>query len=204
MSDSTSVSSWWLYPLNCSQGSAEVVYVRRSDALAAFKRYNNVQLDGKPMKIEEIGPNIGLPVTPRVNIVDVINGRGRRTVVMMYAIFLLFLLLLYYILLSFPLQKILQTSIHDVQFIISWHDWCLVLWALCLRLMCSFDKFRPNNYREACICHMWKFIWSIIVLNVLHCCIAKYTLFKNSLKEWFKYIKQLLDLIFSELEHEKM
>lgn len=79
--------------------------MRRSDALAAFKRYNNVQLDGKPMKIEEIGPNIGLPVTPRVNIVDVINGRGRRTVVMMYAIFLLFLLLLYYILLSFPLQK---------------------------------------------------------------------------------------------------
>lgn len=104
----------------------------------------------------------------------------------------------------FHYKKILQTSIHDVQFIISWHDWCLVLWALCLRLMCSFDKFRPNNYREACICHMWKFIWSIIVLNVLHCCIAKYTLFKNSLKEWFKYIKQLLDLIFSELEHEKM
>ena len=64
--------------------------MRRSDALAAFKRYNNVQLDGKPMKIEEIGPNIGLPVTPRVNIVDAANGRGRRTVVMMYAIFLCF------------------------------------------------------------------------------------------------------------------
>jgi RNA recognition motif-containing protein len=37
------------------QGTAEVVFVRRSDALAALKRYNNVQLDGKPMKIEFIG-----------------------------------------------------------------------------------------------------------------------------------------------------
>ncbi|KAH7655971.1 THO complex subunit 4 protein [Dioscorea alata] len=63
-------------------GSAEVVYVRRSDAMAAFKRYNNVQLDGKPMKIEEIGPNIGLPVTARVKVVGASNGRGRRTVVM--------------------------------------------------------------------------------------------------------------------------
>jgi RNA recognition motif-containing protein len=40
------------------QGTAEVVFARRSDALAALKRYNNVQLDGKPMKIEFIGTNI--------------------------------------------------------------------------------------------------------------------------------------------------
>uniref|UniRef100_A0ACD5XU25 Uncharacterized protein n=1 Tax=Avena sativa TaxID=4498 RepID=A0ACD5XU25_AVESA len=38
-----------------SKGTAEVVFARRSDALAALKRYNNVQLDGKPMKIEFIG-----------------------------------------------------------------------------------------------------------------------------------------------------
>ncbi|WOL06604.1 THO complex subunit 4D-like isoform X1 [Canna indica] len=63
-------------------GSAEVVYVRRSDAIAALKRYNNVQLDGKPMKIEVIGTNLGLPATPRVNVVGGPNGRGRRTVVM--------------------------------------------------------------------------------------------------------------------------
>ncbi|KAJ8464552.1 hypothetical protein OPV22_027104 [Ensete ventricosum] len=63
-------------------GSAEVVYTRRSDAMAALKRYNNVQLDGKPMKIEVIGTNLGLPVTPRVNVVGGPNGRGRRTVVM--------------------------------------------------------------------------------------------------------------------------
>ncbi|KAH0451074.1 hypothetical protein IEQ34_021766 [Dendrobium chrysotoxum] len=63
-------------------GSAEVVYARRSDAIAAVKRYNNVQLDGKPMKIEIIGNNLGLPITPRVNVVGGANGRGKRTVVM--------------------------------------------------------------------------------------------------------------------------
>ncbi|XP_064964203.1 THO complex subunit 4C-like isoform X3 [Musa acuminata AAA Group] len=63
-------------------GSAEVVYTRRSDAMAALKRYNNVQLDGKPMKIEVIGTNLGLPITPRVNVLGGPNGRGKRTVVM--------------------------------------------------------------------------------------------------------------------------
>ncbi|XP_020268805.1 THO complex subunit 4D-like isoform X2 [Asparagus officinalis] len=63
-------------------GSAEVVFARRSDAMAAMKRYNNVQLDGKAMKIEIIGTNLGLPVTPRINVVGGANGRGRRTVVM--------------------------------------------------------------------------------------------------------------------------
>ncbi|XP_020699399.1 THO complex subunit 4D isoform X1 [Dendrobium catenatum] len=63
-------------------GSAEVVYARRSDAIAAVKRYNNVQLDGKPMKIEIIGNNLGLPIAPRVNVVGGANGRGKRTVVM--------------------------------------------------------------------------------------------------------------------------
>ncbi|KAF8698035.1 hypothetical protein HU200_035546 [Digitaria exilis] len=41
-----------------SKGTAEVIFSRRSDAIAAVKRYNNVQLDGKPMKIEIIGANI--------------------------------------------------------------------------------------------------------------------------------------------------
>ncbi|XP_020584519.1 THO complex subunit 4D-like isoform X2 [Phalaenopsis equestris] len=63
-------------------GSAEVVYARRSDAIAAVKRYNNVQLDGKPMKIEIVGNNLGLPIAPRVNVVGGANGRGKRTVVM--------------------------------------------------------------------------------------------------------------------------
>ncbi|XP_066357533.1 THO complex subunit 4A-like isoform X2 [Miscanthus floridulus] len=47
-----------------SKGTAEVVFSRRSDALAAVKRYNNVQLDGKPMKIEIIGTNIEAPLPP--------------------------------------------------------------------------------------------------------------------------------------------
>ncbi|XP_019237716.1 PREDICTED: THO complex subunit 4B-like isoform X2 [Nicotiana attenuata] len=35
-----------------SKGTAEVVFTHRSDALAAMKRYNNLQLDGRPMKVE--------------------------------------------------------------------------------------------------------------------------------------------------------
>jgi hypothetical protein len=51
------------------QGAAEVVFARRADAVAAVKKYNNVQLDGKPMKIEIVGTNTptaasaALPVT---------------------------------------------------------------------------------------------------------------------------------------------
>lgn len=46
------------------QGTAEVVFSRRQDALAAVKRFNNVQLDGKQMKIEIVGTNIGAPTAP--------------------------------------------------------------------------------------------------------------------------------------------
>ncbi|CAH1416986.1 unnamed protein product [Lactuca virosa] len=45
-----------------SKGTAKILYSRRQDALAAVKRYNNVQLDGKPMKIEIVGLNIVAPV----------------------------------------------------------------------------------------------------------------------------------------------
>ncbi|CAB4304163.1 unnamed protein product [Prunus armeniaca] len=62
-------------------GSAEVVYTRRSDAFAALKRYNNVLLDGKPMKIEIVGANAGMPISARVNVTGV-HGRKKRTVVM--------------------------------------------------------------------------------------------------------------------------
>ncbi|XP_061373208.1 THO complex subunit 4A-like isoform X5 [Gastrolobium bilobum] len=51
-----------------SKGTAEVVFSRRADAIAAVKRYNNVQLDGKPMKIEIVGTNISTPaVAPAAN-----------------------------------------------------------------------------------------------------------------------------------------
>ncbi|AQK52398.1 THO complex subunit 4C [Zea mays] len=63
-------------------GTAEVVFTRRSDAIAALKRYNNVLLDGKAMKIEVIGNDLGLPMTPRINVVGASNGRATRTVVM--------------------------------------------------------------------------------------------------------------------------
>ncbi|KAK9062173.1 hypothetical protein SSX86_019359 [Deinandra increscens subsp. villosa] len=61
-------------------GSAEVLFARRSDAFQALKRYNNVQLDGKPMKIEIEGSNTKIPVSARVNVVGGLNGR--RTVLM--------------------------------------------------------------------------------------------------------------------------
>nr|CAJ44458.1 ALY protein [Nicotiana benthamiana] len=61
-------------------GAAEVVFARRSDAYQALKRYNNVQLDGKPMKIEVVAPPTDMPLSARV---DVGRGNGRRTVVMM-------------------------------------------------------------------------------------------------------------------------
>jgi THO complex subunit 4 len=50
-----------------SKGTAEVVYSRRADAQAAVKRYNNVQLDGKPMKIEIIGTNVAAPAASAVS-----------------------------------------------------------------------------------------------------------------------------------------
>ncbi|KAL5199872.1 hypothetical protein ABZP36_021075 [Zizania latifolia] len=66
-------------------GSAEVIFTRRSEAVAALKRYNNVRLDGKAMKIEVIGADLGLAATsaPRVSAVPGARGRGQREVVMM-------------------------------------------------------------------------------------------------------------------------
>ncbi|KAG6392712.1 hypothetical protein SASPL_146936 [Salvia splendens] len=64
-------------------GSAEVVFARLSDAFQALKRYNNVQLDGKPMKIEIVGANAGIPMSARVNVVGGANGK-KRTVVMAF------------------------------------------------------------------------------------------------------------------------
>ncbi|PHT36344.1 THO complex subunit 4A [Capsicum baccatum] len=49
-----------------SKGTAEVIFSRRRDAEAAIKRYNNVQLDGKPMKIEFAGTNIAPPSFPPI------------------------------------------------------------------------------------------------------------------------------------------
>lgn len=54
-----------------SKGTAEVVFTRRADAMAAVERYNNVQLDGKPMKIEIVGANI---ITPAPVVIPAANG----------------------------------------------------------------------------------------------------------------------------------
>ncbi|KAM7522223.1 hypothetical protein LguiA_012125 [Lonicera macranthoides] len=63
-----------------SKGTAEVVFSRRQDALSAVKRYNNVQLDGKPMKIEIVGTNIVTPSsgpTPANGAAGILNGIPR-------------------------------------------------------------------------------------------------------------------------------
>ena len=44
--------------------------------MAAMKRYNNVQLDGKPMKMEIIGTNLGIPAAPVRIPKPSFNGRG--------------------------------------------------------------------------------------------------------------------------------
>ncbi|KAH9309758.1 hypothetical protein KI387_037669, partial [Taxus chinensis] len=44
-----------------SKGTADVVFARRADAEAALKRYNNVQLDGKPLKLDIVGTNLSIP-----------------------------------------------------------------------------------------------------------------------------------------------
>lgn len=64
-----------------SKGTAEVVYSRQRHAVAAMKQYNNVQLDGKRMKIELIGTNLLPPIAPSMNGASGF-GRGRRMIVM--------------------------------------------------------------------------------------------------------------------------
>ncbi|XP_065868713.1 THO complex subunit 4A-like [Euphorbia lathyris] len=49
-----------------SNGSGEVVYTRKSDAFAAIKKYNNVILDGKPMKLEIVGATEEVGVNGRM------------------------------------------------------------------------------------------------------------------------------------------
>ncbi|GAB2299127.1 hypothetical protein Dimus_033199 [Dionaea muscipula] len=64
------------------QHSAEVVYAKRSDAFAALRRYNNVQLDGRPMKIEMLNHNSEVPASRHVNVIGGMNGWTARKVVL--------------------------------------------------------------------------------------------------------------------------
>ena len=88
MVSSPSLTYFWslklvFFPL---QGTAEVVFARRADAVAAVKKYNNVQLDGKPMKIEIVGTNT--PTTAAAP--PVINGGQARNAVKRYILISLY------------------------------------------------------------------------------------------------------------------
>lgn len=70
-----------------------MVFARRADAIAAVKRYNNVLLDGKPMKIEIIGTNISTPAVSTPTVVPQAtdgafgkpNGTSKRFVLLFWA-----------------------------------------------------------------------------------------------------------------------
>ncbi|RAL53030.1 hypothetical protein DM860_016265 [Cuscuta australis] len=57
-----------------TSGSAEVVFARRNDALKALKKYNNVMLDGRPMKIEFVGNKLEFPLSAHLNVAGNANG----------------------------------------------------------------------------------------------------------------------------------
>nr|TKS09288.1 hypothetical protein D5086_0000094150 [Populus alba] len=50
-----------LRPVRQIEGNGRRVFIRPAEAVAAVKRYNRVQLDGKPMKIEIVGANFAPP-----------------------------------------------------------------------------------------------------------------------------------------------
>ncbi|XP_019191847.1 PREDICTED: THO complex subunit 4A-like [Ipomoea nil] len=47
-----------------SMGTGEVVFFRHSDAMAAMRTYNNVPLDGRPIKIAEVGVHVEIAPVP--------------------------------------------------------------------------------------------------------------------------------------------
>ncbi|KAG5230784.1 THO complex [Salix suchowensis] len=53
---------------NLWQGTAEMVFARREDAVSAVNRYSNVQLDGKPLKIEIVGTNIAMSLLENLTV----------------------------------------------------------------------------------------------------------------------------------------
>ncbi|KAK1357312.1 THO complex subunit 4A [Heracleum sosnowskyi] len=60
-----------------SKGTADVIFSHRQDALSAVTKYNNVQLDGKPMKVVIVGTNIVTPGVGPLTINDnTINDNG--------------------------------------------------------------------------------------------------------------------------------
>ncbi|KAG5222054.1 THO complex [Salix suchowensis] len=51
-----------------SEGTTEIVFARREDVVSAVSRYNNFQLDGKPLKIEIVGTNIAMSLLENLTV----------------------------------------------------------------------------------------------------------------------------------------
>eukprot|EP01135_Chromosphaera_perkinsii_P011053 Nk52_evm12s2325 gene=Nk52_evmTU12s2325 len=58
-----------------SQGTGEVVFQHKTDAINAMRKYNNVELDGLPMSIQIVTSGTG-PVVGTGNIIDRVTQRG--------------------------------------------------------------------------------------------------------------------------------
>ena len=65
------------------QGTADVEYLRKPDAIAAMNRYNNVQLDGKPMKIDLVGTNL-MALPGRTTYGSTLFGRQKPSLLTKY------------------------------------------------------------------------------------------------------------------------
>ena len=65
-----------------SKGTAEVEFVRKNDALLAVKKYQNVALDGRPLKLELVAkaPAAVLSVASRLSNLPQKPAKGSATV----------------------------------------------------------------------------------------------------------------------------
>jgi len=63
-----------------SPGKAEVVFIRREDAITAYEKYNNRDLDGQPMQMKLLLPDGPLPSTPIYTWMEQVRPRANKPI----------------------------------------------------------------------------------------------------------------------------